>query len=158
MKVLVISDSHRRRSTMEAVCELCARPGAPDMIVHLGDYISDARYVRQRVKQRVIAVPGNCDWGDEGPEEIIERLGGADVLICHGHTLRVKQSLLSLVCRAREAEVRAALFGHTHAPLMEFEEGILLLNPGALQDGRYALLDITGGEIRAGLKTLDGMC
>ncbi len=158
MKILVISDSHRRRATLDAFCRLCERPDAPGVIVHLGDHVSDARQIKQRVRQRVIAVPGNCDWGDEGPEEIIERLDWADVLICHVHTLRVKYSLLSIVCRAREADVKAALFGHTHAPLLEYEEGILLLNPGALQDGRYAILDTAGGALRAELKTLEGLC
>ena len=158
MRILVISDSHGRRSTLEDVVAICGKSGAPDVIIHLGDHFSDAQYLRARVKQRVIAVPGNCDCLRDEREEIIERLGGVDMLICHGHTLRVKQTLLPLVCRAREAEVRAALFGHTHAQLMEYEMGVLLINPGALKDEKCAVLEIENGEIRGELTNLDKLC
>ena len=157
MRVLVISDSHGRRTTLEDVAAICEKPGAPDMIIHLGDHISDARYLRQRVRQPVLAVPGNCDWSEE-PEERVEKLGGVEVLICHGHTLRVKQTLLPLACRAQEKGVRAALFGHTHAPFMGYEYGVLLLNPGALQDEKCAMLTIEQGEIRGELTNLDKLC
>ena len=157
MRILVVSDSHGRRTTMEDVVSICQRPGAPDMVIHLGDHIGDARQIREKVRQPVLAVPGNCDWSDEEAERV-ENLGGVNVLICHGHTLRVKQTLLPLACRAQEKGVRAALFGHTHAPYMAYEYGILLLNPGALKDEKCAMLEIENGEIRAQLMNLDKLC
>lgn len=157
MRILVISDSHGRRTTLEDVVTICERDGAPDMVVHLGDNISDARYLRQRIRQPVLAVPGNCDWSDEQAERV-ENLYGVDILICHGHTLNVKRTLLSLACRAQEKEVRAALFGHTHAQYMAYEYGILLLNPGALKDEKCAIMEIEKGEIRAQLTSLDKLC
>jgi len=36
MRVLVISDSHGRRTTMEDVVTVCSGPNAPDLVVHLG--------------------------------------------------------------------------------------------------------------------------
>ena len=157
MRVLVISDSHRRRPTLEAVEMVCQGPNAPDLVVHLGDHIGDARWLRERIKQPIIAVPGNCDWSDE-PAERVENLGGVDVLMMHGHTRGVKMSLMSLACLAQEKGVRAALFGHTHAPYMAYEYGVLLLNPGALQDEKCALLEIEKGEIRGRLLNINKIC
>ena len=157
MKILVISDSHGRRSALESVAAFCRKPGSADLVIHLGDHISDTRYLRERISQRILAVPGNCDWSDE-PAEKIENLGGVNVLICHGHTLRVKTTLFPLTCRAQEAGVQAALFGHTHAPFMGYEYGVLLLNPGALKDEKCALMTIEQGEIRADLRKVDELC
>lgn len=157
MKYLVISDSHGRRTTLEDVVRVCSGSGAPDAVIHLGDNISDARYLRQRIRQPVVAVPGNCDWSDE-EAEIVENLCGENVLICHGHTLHVKQTLLPLACRAQEKGVKAALFGHTHAPFLGYEYGILLLNPGALKDEKCAVMEIRDGEIHARLAMIDKLC
>jgi predicted phosphodiesterase len=44
---------------------------------------------------------------------------------------------------ARSRGVQVALFGHTHQPLLHREEGLILLNPGSVRDGNYAVLDIT---------------
>lgn len=157
MRILVLSDSHGRKSALSAVAEACGREGAPDAVIHLGDCIGDARYLRQMIGQPVICVPGNCDYSEEVPERV-ECIEGARLLICHGHTQRVKHSLLPLTCRAEELEVQAALFGHTHAPMMTYEHGVLLLNPGALMDERCAMMEIEGGEIRAKLMRLDMLC
>lgn len=158
MRILVLSDSHGYRHTLDKVVSFCHSGEALDAIIHLGDYISDAQYLSERVNQRMIFVPGNCDWGDGEKEEIVECLGGVECLLCHGHTLRVKHTLLPLACRAREAGVRAALFGHTHIQRMEYEEGVLLLNPGALADEKCAVMEIEKGEIRAKLTSLNELC
>lgn len=157
MRILVVSDSHRRRTTMEDVVTVCSGPNAPDMVIHLGDHIGDARYIQERIRQPVIAVPGNCDWSDE-PAERIENLGGVDVLMMHGHTRGVKMSLISLACLAQEKGVKAALFGHTHAPYLAYEYGILLLNPGSLYEEKCALLEIEKGEIRGRLMNINKLC
>lgn len=127
------------------------------MIIHLGDHISDAAYLRRQIKQPVLSVPGNCDWSDEPPERL-ENLCGTSVLFCHGHTLHVKQTLLPLVCRAQEKNVRAALFGHTHTPVIFYEQGVLFLNPGALKDEKCAIMEIMQGDVRAHLYSVDKLC
>ena len=157
MRILVISDSHGRRTTMEDVVTVCHGPHAPDMVIHLGDHIGDARYIRERITQPVLAVPGNCDWSDEEPERV-ENLGGVSVLLCHGHTRNVKSSLISLACLAQEKGVKAALFGHTHAPYAAYEYGILLLNPGALRDEKCAVVEIVRGEVLAQLMNINKLC
>ena len=35
-----------------------------------------------------------------------------------------------------------AIFGHTHTQLLEYKEGIYLLNPGAMRENEYALVTV----------------
>lgn len=158
MRILVISDSHGRRSTLCDVVQLAEKKDAPEVIIHLGDFALDAKYLRERVRQRVISVPGNCDWGITQQTERIERIEDVSIFLCHGHTYRVKQTLLPLACRAQEAGVQAALFGHTHAAFCGYEHGVLMLNPGALQDERCAVLTVQAGNVNAELLRLDDLC
>ena len=89
---------------------------------------------------------GNCDFTapPDIPGELLARIGGLDVLMAHGNGYHVKRGLETLNWRAREAKARVVCFGHTHQPVAEWHHGVLMLNPGALRDGRYALLHITG--------------
>ena len=55
----------------------------------------------------------------------------------HGHTQRVKYSLLSLGLLAEQKQAAAVLFGHTHIPKVEYSStGRLLFNPGSLEEPR----------------------
>ena len=56
---------------------------------------------------------------------------------------------------AEELGARAALFGHTHAPFAGYAGGVLLVNPGALKDGRYAVLRIAEDAIEPRLEKLE---
>ena len=78
-------------------------------------------------------------------------LSSKDAAIRETHH-RVKNSLLSLYYRAQEVGACVACFGHTHSAMARWEGGILLLNPGSLRDGRYAVLEIgEQGEVKAEL-------
>ena len=158
MKFLVISDSHGWMSGLQEVAELCNRDKTFDGVIHLGDFERDARYIQKLIKQPVYSVCGNCDWGSCAASEIVGNFNGVPLLLTHGHEYRVKMHLLSLTYRAREAEVRAALFGHTHSQYMGYEEGVLLLNPGALKDEKCAILTVENGEVTAQLTKLEKVC
>ena len=54
----------------------------------------------------------------------------------------IKEGTDDLLQLAMEEKCHAALYGHTHVQTMKWEKGILLLNPGAAQDGNYAVLNI----------------
>jgi putative phosphoesterase len=76
--------------------------------------------------------------------------------LTHGHRQSVKSGLSNLLYRTLELECKAAIFGHTHIPCMEFAEGVHLLNPGSLTrplGGRpsYALLTLEKGVFRASI-------
>jgi uncharacterized protein len=60
----------------------------------------------------------------------------------------------------RFPEARAIVFGHSHIPFLEDEDGLLLLNPGSPTDRRrqprhtFALLQAEEGSVRAEILTL----
>ncbi len=148
MKILVFSDSHGRVEPMVDAVELYR----PDVAFHLGDVVRDAEKLRLACpKLDLRQVAGNCDWGRTDYEtEGVARLEGKTVFYFHGHTAGVKLGPGQAVSRARSVGADILLFGHTHRPFHErYDDGRLLaVNPGAIQDGRCALLMWDGaGEI-----------
>ena len=57
--------------------------------------------------------------------------------------------------RRRFPDARVVVFGHSHIPLLEDENGLMLLNPGSPTDRRrqprhtFALLRAEEGDVRA---------
>lgn len=156
MKALVISDSHGAVDHMKALMQLAETSIRPDALIYCGDGLADV-LPHQKAFPFLWAVRGNCDVypRPDIPLDRTERLGGVWVYVAHGHSLRVKQGLLGMHYRAQEVGAAVACFGHTHQPVARWEGGILLLNPGALRDGRYAVLHIEPqGDIRAELLDL----
>ena len=149
MKIIVASDSHYERVMLMNLAGEIARRGDIDAVIHLGDMEGDADWLRKRLSVPVYAVPGNCDMKfDPASTEQVVTLGGVSMLLCHGHTRQVKFMLEPLSYRAQELGASVALFGHTHARCMQNVGGVLLVNPGALKDGRYALMDIERGDVK----------
>jgi len=154
MRVGVVSDSHGRLHNFPLAAE---KLGPVDAWVHLGDYYRDAERIGEEAGLPVHAVMGNCDllFPDEGKtEEVWEPQPGVRLLLTHGHVYGVKSGLMRLICRAEELQCTAALFGHTHIPLLERQGNLTLLNPGTLsapyggQNATCALLEIReDGEI-----------
>ena len=153
MRLCVISDSHLCRDKVRAAVQ--AEKDC-DAFIHLGDLALDSDYMKELTDKPVYAVKGNCDLSRRMPLELTPELDGAKLLLCHGHERFVKENLYLLFMRAKAVGAQAALFGHTHVPLCTREEGVLLLNPGALKDGRYALLTIEDGRLEPELKQLEG--
>jgi putative phosphoesterase len=153
MKALVISDSHGAKDQMAALVTLIREQDMPDALYFCGDGLQDA-YAYKKYFSRFAAVRGNCDL-NYPPEVGLEKtalLGGVYVFITHGHTFKVKKTLLSLNFRAQEVGAKVACFGHTHQPYLELHSGILMINPGALCNGCYALLEIDeAGDAQAKL-------
>ena len=147
MKLIVASDSHYDRVMLMNLAQEIKRRGDIDAVIHLGDMEGDADWLRKNLAQPVYGVPGNCDMNFTDPAERVLSLGGAAVFLCHGHTLRVKTTLEPLSYRAEERGARLALFGHTHVPCARNLGGVLLVNPGALKDGRCALITIHRGDV-----------
>ena len=141
-RILVVSDSHGDRRSLRAILE---RHADADAVFHLGDGAADMDALAQEFPSvRVYQVGGNCDSLLRlYPEEQEVVLGGARFFAVHGHRFGVKSSPLRLLLTAKERDARVALFGHTHQPLIHGEEGLCLVNPGSVRDGRYALVDLT---------------
>jgi putative phosphoesterase len=130
----------------------------PRMILHLGDCWADAEQLRRCFPDLPLEqVPGNCDCR---PGEAAERLlfiADKRVLMCHGHTRGVKQSLLSAGYAAEERQADLFLFGHTHRPLCDWRGRTLFLNPGSVGDPfrpTYGVVTIEGGRLNAAIHEL----
>ena len=85
----------------------------------------------------------------------------ADVFLFADHGVLpalVKAGMANLMKKALAEKARVALFGHTHLPLIQDLEGVLLVNPGTLSNRgsskSYALLTIHNGSVTARLITL----
>lgn len=135
MKILVLSDSHGNIENMKYAVD----EAMPDMIIHLGDCWSDVEYLIEEYPDVPLErVPGNCDYERELLERIIE-IEGKSVMICHGHTYNVKSGYYNLEMAAMEKEVDAVLFGHTHRVFYDYNNGLLMLNPGSVGSPGYSI-------------------
>lgn len=154
MKILVFSDSHGRISPMLDLIRL----HRPDLVFHLGDVSRDLDMLYMEWSDlKVCSVPGNCDGWTGRPLEQVVELEGFRLLLTHGHAYRVKSGLGGLIAAAREQEVDAALFGHTHRPYCEQVGGIWLLNPGSVGSyccADYGIVTIEQGEMVCRLEQL----
>ncbi len=151
IRIGVMSDSHGRLlNVTRAVREM----GHVDAIAHLGDHDNDASEIGRLSDAPLSVVCGNCDWFSQFPAEQLLELGGIRVLLTHGHRQNVKEGLTVLSLKAETMNVQLALYGHTHIPSVENDGACVFVNPGALRDGRYAIVEIEDGKIRPFLKQL----
>jgi hypothetical protein len=147
MKLLVLSDSHGNVDNMVQAVER----EAPQEILHLGDCWRDGERLHDLFPDIPFAqVPGNCDFRSTEPAEQLLFIQDKRVLICHGHTYGVKQSLLSAGYAAEEQNLDLFLFGHTHKPLVDMRGKTMFLNPGSIGDYRrptYGVVTIENGRL-----------
>ena len=147
MKILVLSDSHGKVGNMEQAVEA----ESPRMILHLGDCWRDGEKLHELFPQIPFhQVPGNCDFRPAEPTEQLLFLEDKRVLMCHGHTYGVKQSLLTAGYTAEEQNLDLFLFGHTHKPLVDMRGKTLFLNPGSIGDSRrptYGVVTLENGRL-----------
>lgn len=155
MKILVLSDSHGSITPMEEAV-LCAEP---HWILHLGDCWRDGERLHDRFPGIPFEqVPGNCDFRPDQPAEKLLFLGDKRLLMCHGHTYGVKQTLLNAGYAAEEQNLDLFLFGHTHRPLVDMRGKSLFLNPGSIGDRlrpTYGVVTIENGKLDARTFLLD---
>lgn len=147
MKLLILSDSHGNLSNMIQAVE----KESPRIILHLGDCWRDGECLQETYPSIPFhQVPGNCDFRPAEPTERLLFLEDKRVLICHGHTYGVKQSLLSVGYTAEEQNLDVFLFGHTHRPLVDRRGKTLFLNPGSIGDYRrpsYGIVTLQGEKL-----------
>lgn len=155
MKILVLSDSHGAIAPMEQAVERTD----PHLILHLGDCWRDAERLRQSFpKIPLQQVPGNCDFRSDEPAERLLCLDHFRILMCHGHTYGVKQSLVNAGFAAEAQNLDLFLFGHTHRPLVDWRGKTLFLNPGSIGDCRkptYGVVTIAGGKLDGSICLLE---
>lgn len=150
MRILVISDSHKRGDIIEKI--LYAQPTATH-VFFLGDLASDIEDYTYLFTDKIFYIlSGNCDYFSTYPSSSIEIIGGKKIFYTHGHTLGVKSSTSHLFNTAKSQGCDIALFGHTHTPLILYEDGVWLVNPGSCGFPRnskptYAVIDIENNGV-----------
>lgn len=148
MLVAIVSDTHRNNFYINKVKNVIEKA---DVLIHLGDNTADCDILNASFKGMVYGVSGNCDYFTKYPVEEVIEIEDKKVLITHGHEYEVKYGLGALINRAKELNVDAALFGHTHEALIEEYENIKFINPGSasLPRGRknsIAFMEIEDGK------------
>lgn len=147
MKFLVFSDLHG--GDLNRVINKNLGVNGVDGVIFLGDG-GGAIIDRLREKfKTVYAVRGNCDGFIDLPIEEEITVGIRKLLICHGHKYMVKSTKGIILAEAQRRGCDAVLFGHTHIPCCEYEEGIYLLNPGSSSGYKptCGLLDVSSAGI-----------
>ncbi len=158
--VAVIADTHlRARGRLPAACVqrlLCAR-----LIVHAGDVVSVAALEELReLGPPVLAVRGNVDEPElaaQLPERLEFELDGVRCGVLHD-----AGPARGRLARMRDAfpACSAVIFGHSHIPLLESENGFQIFNPGSPTARRrqpqhtMGRLQLRAGELAFELLTL----
>lgn len=150
MRIVVISDTHRRGDIAERI--LNQQPQAQEVFFlgDLTDDIEDVQYVF--TDKRFHIVSGNCDFFSSYPCSGIVKIKDCSIFYTHGHTLDVKYGIERLKETAKAAGCKIALYGHTHSSQILYEDGIYIVNPGSCSQPRngyasYAVIDIENNGI-----------
>ena len=136
MLIAVISDSHGNKDSINKIKKKISNA---DVLLFLGDGENDLAEITNDFTGEVFAVRGNCDITGKYPEEQILEIQGKKIFICHGHRYNVKYGYNSIYYRGKEIGADIVLFGHSHIPIIEEYDGIVLMNPGSISHGMGTL-------------------
>jgi len=156
MKIIVFSDSHGRINALDKIYQCHSDAG---YYVHLGDGYSDVCTMRSRYPDiKLSSVKGNTDFTSPENYSKILKIYGKNILCTHGHLVSVKLGLEQLRTYAKSVDANIVLFGHTHKPCYDFNEGIHYLNPGSAAESGYyqfGIIDITEQSVACTLSKID---
>lgn len=125
----VISDTHGLLRP-QAVAAL---QGA-ELIIHAGDIGGPEVLAALERIAPVCAVRGNTDrghWSRNLPLNRVVEVGGVHLYVLH--------ELYALDLDPAAAGFQAVIFGHSHRPHQERQDGVLYLNPGSAGPRRFTL-------------------
>jgi putative phosphoesterase len=152
----VLSDTHvphRTANVPQTIYDDFQRRNV-DYVFHLGDFTSLDVYndlIEIFGEKKVFAVRGNMDFDDQLrkilPEKIEMDIIGHKTLLLHGmggpnmivRRLTKKLDLL-------DSDYDLIIFGHTHRPVNETQDGILFFNPGTTTpiDNKFTVISSYG--------------
>ena len=146
MKILIVSDTHRRNENYFQVIE---QLGKLDLVIHCGDTEGSEYAISEGVGCETLIVMGNNDFFSKLPREIETTIGKYKVWITHGHNYYVSMNNEIIKEEAVRRGVDIVFYGHSHRPTVEIEKDIIAVNPGSLsyprQEGKrpsYVVMDI----------------
>jgi len=158
MKILLVSDTHRRISPLIKTIE----NEKFDVLFFLGDNVEDGEEIANRlnIREKYI-VRGNGDFYTSYPDKIVVEMLGHRMILVHGHRENVKLDLKQLMVLAKKEDADSVFFGHTHIASIDRIEDILFLNPGSPTFPRgsdykktFAILDVTKDHIWADIRNI----
>lgn len=152
MRALIISDTHRKNDNYFKALEQTA---PVDMVIHCGDAEGSEYLITEAAGCPVKIVLGNNDFFSDLPRELEFDLDGHKVWVTHGHNYYVSMGNETLKAEARARGVDIVMYGHSHKPVVDRENGLIAVNPGSLsyprQEGRrpsYIVMETDGdGEM-----------
>ena len=146
MKILVVSDTHGHTKNLERVLE---KVGDIDLFIHCGDLEGGEDYIRALVDVPCYMVAGNNDWFSDLQREMEISVDDYRIWITHGNNYGASMGPERLLEEAAARNVDVVMYGHTHSPLIEYQDNIVIVNPGSLsyprQNGRkpsYLIMEI----------------
>ena len=115
MKILIVSDTHRKDGNLQWVME---KEKPFDMLIHLGDAEGSEQYIAHWAEPgcELEMVLGNNDFFSHLERERDLMIGKYKTLLTHGHYYHVSLSTEYLKEEARSRDFDIAMFGHTHRP------------------------------------------
>ena len=143
----IISDTHGRLP--QSVSMVFKQT---DLIIHAGD-IGDPEIIDALENiAPTRAVRGNMDMGNWA-----RRLRQNATIKINHHRLYVVHDVYHLDIKTEPDTYQAVIYGHTHRPQVEKQEGVLFVNPGSAVQPRFgyppsvAMLEIEGDTLKARL-------
>jgi putative phosphoesterase len=151
-RVGVISDTHLPRKAPRIPDAALRHFEDVELILHAGDLSTRAALDQLEAYAPVEAVQGNVE-----DAEIVRTLPIKRQITAGGCLIGLVHILGDRATRREAARrefpgARVVIFGHSHIPFVEDQDGLLLLNPGSATDRRaqphctIALLTITDGS------------
>jgi uncharacterized protein len=134
MRIGLISDTHGllRPRVFDVLAGV-------DRILHAGDIGPPGLLAELETLAPVTAVWGNTDGFDiRERTSAVAEVGLADrrVVLLHGHQLG---SPTPAGLRSAWPDADVIVYGHTHRPLVEESDGVLVINPGAAGAARFGI-------------------
>ena len=149
MKVVITSDAHGNIRLLKKIAEI---NNDADLFIDAGD--------SERCEEDILpfkSVRGNWDYLIKNPFRV-DTLEGVTLYTTHGSGFLF--NLNHLVKMASEFNANVAIFGHTHMPLVQLIDGVLVINPGSVSIPRrcapsYAIVTFTNThDIKAEIKEI----
>jgi putative phosphoesterase len=150
---VVIADTHIPRRARVLPEGMIPKLERADLVLHAGDLMNPVLLDQLAAYAPVRAVRGNLDPPHPNlPESLEFEFGGIRVAMIHdsGRKQGRRRRL-----RLRFPDARVIIFGHSHIPFLEYEDDLMLLNPGSPTDRRrqphhtFALLRAAEGRVSA---------
>ena len=136
-RILIVSDTHRYNDNYLEVVKKC---GPFDKVIHCGDVEGSEFTICEAAGCPVEMVMGNNDFFSNLPREKEFLLGKYKVWLTHGHNYYVSMDNQTIKKEARARGMDIVMYGHSHRPIVDYDNEIIAINPGSLtyprQEGR----------------------